>query len=1772
MLNAKKVVSAFMACTIACSVGYTAGAGMIPVAFASTVDRPAPSIPAGRYEHPVSVVLTSTTPGADIYYTLDGMLPDETSLKFTGTPIVLTESTNISVIALKDGVWSKAGTYGYMIKTTEQPLLKFAAMSDLHIGTNNEADKASTKARYTSNFDVMSSIFKPDAIVIGGDLINDNGDGKGPDHTFVHEVFQEQMARKGWEDMPVQIAIGNHDAAVADVKNGYPADWFTSQSNGYYEKTIKGYSFFFLNGNNYNGDTGQRNWLKGRLAELTADPANLNKPIFITLHHPISGTVMDGQQSTNANLYTDLQDYPQVVVLSGHSHLNINDDRAIYQKDFTSVNLGSMSYVETDGGYAAVTNEGLMENRDQFPNNQSEFIEVYSDRIEIERVEYNGDPGSIINGGLWQGIGKEGAGTPPPYASAGALAGKKWVVKLQGNSNSEIKSNFTYTSSNRNKTAPQFPVNNILQVLPGTNNVPVLSFRQAKDDQSMHHYEIKLYDQRTADVVKTYNVLSDYYFSPIPNKMNIPLAGLTPATSYVITVTAVDVYGNKSAPMQTSYRTAGTAPEVTPIDPATMWNQLVADMKFDGNLNDAAPGATGLATQSGTVSFVEGKSGQAIDIAAGNTNYVDLGNRSDLKFGNGDFTLSFWHKGNLAGDQTVLSNKNWNSGGNPGWYVGPATSNSMSLNMAVTGKRVDYSAANVGQDWHYFTISVDRVHNTASTYVDGVSKATKDISVLGTSSMDTSFNIILGADGNKGNGGATVTLDDLKIWKRALSATEAKALSDSYKDESTSTLYNFNQLTAKIQESEAFIAHVAGTTGLSLPVQVQNELAAQISAAKTLTSGSEAAVIDQAYLDLIWALRAAQNGITYTFIPKTNFSIHSYSSYADNEGAIPENILDGQETSIWHSRWQTPAAPFPHWVVIDMESTYKLSGIQRKSRPNQSKMEFPKTFELYASDNLADLNDATFLANAANKVTGTFGQTWTGTVYKDFVSLDKTVQGRYVKFVVTGTYDPTATYTSMSEIDFTGEKVSSVNASYLTDLKVNGTSLSGFDPSKLDYTYSVPYGTTVAIVTYEKASPTATAAVYGGENLIVGANPITVTVTAQNGAISVYNLVVTRQPEAHASIPVATMTGISSVLAGQSFSMNYGLSNVSSSVYGAVYAQDLTFQFDPNLLEFISATSLKTGLEMVHIQTDLAGQVRMLLASLGAEHSISSDGELLELHWKAKKISTATSASVTLSPAELGYASGDSISLAAVTNNVQIDVLNKSALNALIAQAQGVINAAVEGTGDGQYPAGSISNLQKAINEANTVLAEAVTQQEIDDADSALAQALKTFKDLVIHKGPDETSSTSSTPSTTTTTKQEIMQTTTIKGVQVVNSSPEVVKEENGRTTSRWDVDAATFLKAINALSSSENRNEIRLEVKGATDAAQIKLPAEVVQDTQSKVPDAVISLKFDNVTYELPIKAIDVQGLANALGTDVKHVKINVTIEKLNGTVVSQLEAKIQQSGYQSVSQAVDFTVTAESNGKSITVNDFGKTYVHRTLALAKVIDPANVTAVTYNSTTGEMSFVPAIFTTANGSMEATIKRLGNSIYTVVESSKSFGDLNGHWAKADIELLASKLVIKGMTEASFVPENQITRAEFAALLVRGLGLTESSHGKFNDVKESDWYSGAVGAAVKAGLVEGFEDGTFSPNANLTREQMAVMIARAMALAGNSGVADVKGLQAFDDEKSINGWAKDAVARALHAGIMNGITNSSFMPGEKATRAQAAVILKRLLQFEKFMN
>lgn len=385
-------------------------------------------------------------------------------------------------------------------------------------------------------------------------------------------------------------------------------------------------------------------------------------------------------------------------------------------------------------------------------------------------------------------------------------------------------------------------------------------------------------------------------------------------------------------------------------------------------------------------------------------------------------------------------------------------------------------------------------------------------------------------------------------------------------------------------------------------------------------------------------------------------------------------------------------------------------------------------------------------------------------------------------------------------------------------------------------------------------------------------------------------------------------------------------------------------------------------------------------------------------------------------------------------------------------------------------------------------------------------------------------------------------------------------------------INSAEWQKAMDAANSAPGTPKIKVEASGTENSAQIQLNASLLADAQSKLPTAVLSVHFDTVTYDLPVEALNLDAIANSLGAAVKDIKINVQIEKVTGTTATAIENKLKQAGLTSLTGALAFNITAEAGNKTISVNEFGTIYVSKSIVIGKSVDVNKATAVMYNPATGEMHFVPAVFSGSGTNTQVTIQRPGNSIYIVVDSNKTFIDLDGHWAKDDVELLASKLLIQGTTDTDFAPNNPITRAEFAALLVRAMGLSEDIESKFLDVKSTDWFAGSVNAAAKAGLIDGYEGGVFKPASYITREQMAVMISRSLSLSGKHPAADVKGLFTFADSQMIGTWAKDAVSQSVNAKIINGMTDQTFAPNENSSRAQAAVMLKRLLQYTGFIN
>lgn len=179
-------------------------------------------------------------------------------------------------------------------------------------------------------------------------------------------------------------------------------------------------------------------------------------------------------------------------------------------------------------------------------------------------------------------------------------------------------------------------------------------------------------------------------------------------------------------------------------------------------------------------------------------------------------------------------------------------------------------------------------------------------------------------------------------------------------------------------------------------------------------------------------------------------------------------------------------------------------------------------------------------------------------------------------------------------------------------------------------------------------------------------------------------------------------------------------------------------------------------------------------------------------------------------------------------------------------------------------------------------------------------------------------------------------------------------------------------------------------------------------------------------------------------------------------------------------------------------------------------------------------------------------------------DTSKSFTDVSGHWAEANIKSLASKGIINGFEDGSFKPDNAVTRAEFVTMVVKALGLTSTTDVNFTDVANGSWYEGHIKSAVAANLVSGMPDGSFAPNENIKRQDAILILYRGFENVLTSGnPVD------FADKALISDYALKAAEALSASGIVNGDDTLSFNPHHSTTRAEVAALLERILSLGK---
>jgi hypothetical protein len=357
---------------------------------------------------------------------------------------------------------------------------------------------------------------------------------------------------------------------------------------------------------------------------------------------------------------------------------------------------------------------------------------------------------------------------------------------------------------------------------------------------------------------------------------------------------------------------------------------------------------------------------------------------------------------------------------------------------------------------------------------------------------------------------------------------------------------------------------------------------------------------------------------------------------------------------------------------------------------------------------------------------------------------------------------------------------------------------------------------------------------------------------------------------------------------------------------------------------------------------------------------------------------------------------------------------------------------------------------------------------------------------------------------------------------------------------------------------------------------AQILLRASDLKLISERLPTALIELKTEWCSFILPVNAVNYLAWASKHGINLNDLLLQMTIEKIEDAgQMNGWKAKLGEAAL--VSSMIRISINFNAQGETIEIKDYKGKYISSMLPLSGQADSTELTAVGMDEATGKLTFAPALFQTTGNETVATIQTSHDGLFGVVLFHKSFMDLDNRPDKQDIELLASKRVIQGVTATQFEPEAEITRAQFISMLVRALGLRETTdlEAAITDNSKNAWYAGAFGAAIQAGIISGNAAVKLGALKPITREQTAVMLANALRFTNHTvnlrERADLL-LADYSDSELISRWAVPAVEQVVDTGIMTGSTKAAFAPKDHMTRAEAVGILKRFMQFVHFID
>ncbi|WP_340400072.1 S-layer homology domain-containing protein [Paenibacillus sp. FSL H8-0079] len=385
-------------------------------------------------------------------------------------------------------------------------------------------------------------------------------------------------------------------------------------------------------------------------------------------------------------------------------------------------------------------------------------------------------------------------------------------------------------------------------------------------------------------------------------------------------------------------------------------------------------------------------------------------------------------------------------------------------------------------------------------------------------------------------------------------------------------------------------------------------------------------------------------------------------------------------------------------------------------------------------------------------------------------------------------------------------------------------------------------------------------------------------------------------------------------------------------------------------------------------------------------------------------------------------------------------------------------------------------------------------------------------------------------------------------------------KMENGTVSVSVDTSVVSKLSVLDRL------DNLSVTVLPRASHVQMTLPKEVLSFLHSLDKASSFTLYSQQSNIALALDKLNIERAASLLNVPKEQLDLQINIDALSDDELSNLKQSLP-TGLTLLVQPLRFNVQWAAGDQTIKLDQEELKNVTRIIHLGSTdINPQTASVLGFNEKTRTYTYVPAYFVQENGEWSVSLKDMYYSTY-VIASNEQMNTTDINSAVGDIQYLQAKNLL---ALQQFKAGEVITRGEIAELLVSALGATgiSATDTSFKDVTEKQSYAAT---AAHLGLVNGYADGTFRAEREVTRQELASIIYRAIQFAGGDSAA-VADTMFYQDQDAISPWATTQVQALTSLGLLQVPSGTSFEPKKAVTTDEALTLLTRALRSVKYMN